>query len=46
MLGLLDAYYFRIIPNSFNPKIVNEIAELRHEIGCHYDDLTFCKGIT
>jgi hypothetical protein len=43
-LGIVGSYYFRILPNSFNPQIIKKIAELGHEIGYHYDDLTKCKG--
>jgi hypothetical protein len=43
-LGIAGSYYFRLLPNSFNPKIVKKIAELGHEIGYHYDDLTQCNG--
>jgi hypothetical protein len=37
-------YYFRFLPNHFNTEIINQIASLDHEIGYHYDDLSFCKG--
>ncbi len=43
-LGIKGTYYFRILKNSYNPEIVKKIADLGHEIGYHYDDLTFCKG--
>jgi hypothetical protein len=43
-LGIQGSYYFRILPNSFQPEIVKNIAEFGHEIGYHYDDLTQCKG--
>ena len=33
-LGIKGSYYFRIVPQSFNP----QIAELGHEIGYHYED--------
>jgi hypothetical protein len=37
-------YYFRIIPSVFKPDIIKEVANLGHEIGYHYEDLTLCKG--
>ena len=43
-LGIKGTYYFRILKNSYNPDVVKKIADLGHEIGYHYDDLTFCKG--
>ncbi|HLO59594.1 MAG TPA: hypothetical protein VK179_12685 [Bacteroidales bacterium] len=41
---LIGIYYFRIVPQSNNPKIIEQIASLGHEIGYHYEDLTLCKG--
>jgi len=38
--GIKGSYYFRIVPESFNEKIINKIASLGHEIGYHYDDIT------
>jgi hypothetical protein len=38
-LGIKATYYFRIIPKTFKPKIIKEIAELGHEIGYHYENL-------
>jgi hypothetical protein len=43
-LGFHCTYYFRIVSESFQPKIMEEIASLGHEIGYHYEDLTLCKG--
>lgn len=31
-------YYFRIIPQTFKPSMIREIAGLGHEIGYHYED--------
>jgi len=33
------SYYFRIVPESYDPKIIEEIAKLGHEIGYHYEDV-------
>jgi hypothetical protein len=41
ILGMKGSYYFRIVPESFNEKIIKEIYELGHEVGYHYEDLSF-----
>ncbi len=38
-LGIKGSYYFRIVPESFNPNIIEEIANLGHEIGFHYETM-------
>ena len=38
-LGIKGSYYFRIVPESFDPAIITKIAELGHEIGYHYEDI-------
>lgn len=43
-LGIKGSYYFRIVPQSFNKKIIQEIAALGHEIGYHYETMDTCKG--
>ena len=43
-LGIRGTYYFRIVPQSFNVSIIHQIADLGHEIGYHYEDLTLAKG--
>ena len=43
-LGIRGTYYFRIVPQSFNESIIRQIADLGHEIGYHYEDLTLAKG--
>ena len=43
-LGIKGTFFFRILPKCFNPDMVKQIADLGHEVGYHYDDLTFCKG--
>lgn len=42
-LGIKGSYYFRIVPESFNPVIIVKIAELGHEIGYHYE--TFDEAV-
>jgi len=39
-LGIRSTYFFRIIPETFKPEIIRQIADLGHEIGYHYEDLT------
>ncbi len=38
-LNIKGSYYFRIVPASFNFKIMNRVKELGHEIGYHYEDV-------
>lgn len=45
-LGLHASYYFRAVPESWDEKIIKEIASLGHEIGYHYESLTTCNGDT
>lgn len=42
--GIESSYYFRMLPCSFNEKIIKKIAELGHEIGYHYEDLSLTNG--
>lgn len=42
--GVKSTYYFRKSKNSFNPEIIKKIAELGHEIGYHYEDLSLANG--
>ena len=39
-MGIKASYYFRI-PKTFQPEIIKQIAELGHEIGYHYENLSF-----
>ncbi|MCU7521157.1 MAG: hypothetical protein HF312_13135 [Ignavibacteria bacterium] len=43
-LGLKGTYYFRVVPQSFDKKLITQIAELGHEIGYHYEDVDFANG--
>jgi hypothetical protein len=38
--GIRGTYYFRIVPESFDEKIIKEISSLGHEIGYHYEDVS------
>ncbi|PID27542.1 MAG: hypothetical protein CSB55_08685 [Candidatus Cloacimonadota bacterium] len=42
--GIKATYYFRIVNESFNPEIIVKIADLGHEIGYHYEDLSLSNG--
>ena len=43
-LGIPASYYFRAVPESWDEAVIREIADLGHEIGYHYENLSFCKG--
>jgi len=43
-LGIKATYYFRVIPQSNKSHVIKEIAELGHEIGYHYEDLSLMNG--
>jgi len=40
-LGVRGTYYFRMVPQSYDPQVINRIANLGHEIGYHYEDMDF-----
>ncbi len=43
-LGVTGTYYFRIVKESFDPVVIEQIAALGHEIGYHYEDMALCSG--
>ena len=43
-MGIGSTYYFRVVSQSWDESIIREIADLGHEIGYHYEDLSMCKG--
>jgi len=43
-LGVKSSYYFRIVKKSNDPDIIKTVANLGHEIGYHYEDLSVAKG--
>lgn len=43
-LNIQGSYYFRFLKNHYDRDIIRKIADLGHEIGYHYDDLSFYKG--
>ncbi len=42
--SISSTYYFRITPLSYNERAIRKIADLKHEIGYHYEDLTSYNG--
>lgn len=42
--GIKATYYFRMSPLSYKESVIRQIANLGHEIGYHYEDLTTHKG--
>ena len=38
-LGIQGSYYFRMVPKSFNVGIIEQIADLGHEVGYHYETM-------
>jgi hypothetical protein len=43
-LGVKGTYYFRIVKESFHPRVIEKIAALGHEIGYHYEDVALQHG--
>lgn len=43
-LELRTTYYFRVVGSAYRPDIIREIANLGHEVGYHYEDLTLAGG--
>ena len=43
-MGLVGTYYFRVVPESFDEKVIREIADMGHEVGYHYEDMDFAGG--
>ncbi len=43
-LGIRGSYYFRMVPQSYDERIIREIAALGHEIGYHYETMDTCNG--
>ena len=43
-LGARGSYYFRAVPESWDEKVMVDIAEMGHEVGYHYESLTTCQG--
>lgn len=43
-LGINASYYYRIVKQSNVPKLIEQVRDMGHEIGYHYEDLTIAKG--
>ena len=43
-LGVSASYYFRVVPQSNQPNVITAIAQLNHEIGYHYEDMSIANG--
>ena len=43
-IGIKASYYFRLVNADFDSEIILKIAEMGHEIGYHYEDLSAAKG--
>lgn len=44
-LGVRGTYYFRIVKESFDTRVMEEMAEMGHEIGYHYEDLALVERV-
>lgn len=42
--GIQGTYYFRMVPESYNQHVMEKIAELGHEIGYHYEDVSLAAA--
>ncbi len=42
--GIKGTYYFRIVSESWDEAIINKISEMGHEVGYHYEDLSFARA--
>ncbi len=43
-LGIHSTFYFRVVPESFDEEVIQEIHQMGHEIGYHYEDMDFASG--
>jgi hypothetical protein len=43
-LDIQGTYYFRLVPESWDEKIVKRIQELNHEVGYHYETMSHCHS--
>ena len=43
-LGAKAAYYFRVVPESWDDEIIKAVHQMGHEVGYHYESLTTCHG--
>lgn len=43
-MAIKGTFYFRAVKNSFDPRIMKEIATMGHEVGYHYETMDTCNG--
>lgn len=43
-MGIKGVYYFRMVPESYDPEVIKKIYDLGHEVGYHYEDMDFARG--
>jgi hypothetical protein len=43
-LGIKATYYFRVVPESFDSKMMKEIESMGHEVGLHYEEMDLARG--
>ena len=43
-MGIKGSYYFRAVPESWDEKIIKEIASMGHEVGYHYENMDVAFG--
>ena len=43
-LDAKGSYFFRVLKQSLHPTIIENIKDLGHEIGYHYEDMALCHG--
>lgn len=43
-LGIAASYYFRVVKQSNQPEVIEQIVKLQHEIGYHYEDMAILQG--
>ena len=42
--GVVGTYYFRMLPQSFDERVVREMHAMGHEVGYHYEEMDLCHG--
>lgn len=43
-LGVHSSFYFRIVKSSNDPDVIKAVVALGHEVGYHYEDLSYSQG--
>lgn len=43
-MGISSTYFFRVVKQSYNPRVIRQIVDMGHEIGYHYEDLASHNG--